>query len=1403
MRSDSLSLELEFVRKESSGDPSRFQFMPQDYILRRGQGRYEEAHFPWSEELLRTLQEVRLRGRDPDTVQRLGDTLRRFLATTGWGTTEALIQSAVERQGSVVLTLRSAAAELYTLPWELMTLQHGGQSLGELPTVLLRYQWPEVSAAPEDPERGAGGRILFAWSMAGGKVPAAEHEQAITRACAEAAHPFVPERDVLPSVSYARLDRALKQAKESGAPISILHLLCHGAGIGSGFGLVFSGESSPGEAVVLDASRLRQLLAPHAGMVRLVVLSACDSGNSGALGNHLGSVAQELHQARFAQVVASRYPLSIKGSIRLAEAFYRALLGGSADVAQAFLAARQRLVLDATELDWAALQLYSASDPQEARPIVFLPYPGRAPFAPHNTRFFCGRERESEQIADRFLGLIQRGAPRILGVVGPSGSGKSSLLAAGVTPKLLSRFPAGTQVTMLRPGADPVRQLELTCAGFSQDTDQILVIDPLEDLFTQGADESERRGFCPLLWRLATSGSTRIHILLCLRSDFSRRAAELPLDVQGKKLGSLLSDRDHGVWLTAPPQAQLCDAIVSPAARVGLRLEPGLLERIMKELDAQPGALALLQLALEPLWQHRAGGCLTQESFDRLDGVIGVLLAHADRVMDSLDPELAAPAQQLLLRLGSGFSTGEPVRRRVSIASLRPQDPVQEQPPSRILEHLIRERLLTASGTPDETDFPEGVVEVAHDALLRRWPRLLVWADQARPLLALRENLDRWVEERRVHKTLLTGSQLGYALQLAAQYPEAVDADGRELLAQSERSRDAEEELKLRGLDTLRLLAARSVFAADYTRITAALLETRSHEVTTIPGWLETAVEILHNQVLCTAEIEHGWGLCDARWSPDGQAVVLAGLDGTAQIWELGSSTLKPIGAPRGSPTLRTSYSPDGEKLLVLHGDGAARVLDVSSGELLLELHGHKSAVVAGAWSRDGRVVATASHDQSARLFDSQTGKQLAVLSGSGAAVMGVVLSPDGQRVYTACADGSIAVYSREDRGKWSRTVLVESGPSLTSLAISADGTQLATGSVDFGVRIHDLSDPGSPRELWGHEQTVLMVAFSPDGERLISCSQDRTARLWSVRSERPPCLLLGHRMALGSASFSRDGRWIVTACADGRARLWDATRSGLKSPRRIKPRSLLPEGLVYKSRNPEPVGPSVTSEDGRYRAEVRSATEVKVTPPAELGPPFSVDAGPDALTGIRFTPRGDRLLLVAEHRILVCELKERTQRWLTGHTYKITCLAISPDGERLITGAEDWNARIWSLTRPGESRVLSGHEETPVLVLFDESSRRTLTVELGGATRIWPESGPPILLLPKERPDHVVAITPDWKKLLTQVGSDEDAQLYLWDLDLDPRALQSRLGTAARLELSEEEYQMLYLRKPRPGVPE
>jgi hypothetical protein len=360
-----LTLTLDLSRAERADRPFEFVFAPQTYRLHSAGGGVTEATFPWDQALLADLAAMQEAGRDPASVQRFGDRLREFLATTRWPVVEAQLCEAVNQRRPVVVTIRAAAAELYALPWELLTIEATGQHIGEIPEVLVRYEWPETATARRAELSTGPGRLLFAWS---GHVPAAEHQAAIAEACAAGPHSFDVDQDALPDASCGRLSGRLDAATKAGRPFEVLHLLCHGTATGSAFGLALEDDESPGRVVAVDAGRLRQILAPHAATLRLVVLAACDSGNVGVLGNQLGSVAQDLHRAGIAAVVASRFPLSVSGSRRLARTLYLALLQESATLEEAFLAARRHLAEDAGQLDWASLQLYArAADGSETR----------------------------------------------------------------------------------------------------------------------------------------------------------------------------------------------------------------------------------------------------------------------------------------------------------------------------------------------------------------------------------------------------------------------------------------------------------------------------------------------------------------------------------------------------------------------------------------------------------------------------------------------------------------------------------------------------------------------------------------------------------------------------------------------------------------------------------------------------------------------------------------------------------------------------------------------------------------------------------------------------------------------------------------------------------------------------
>lgn len=353
-------IELEFVRAKEAEDAFAFRFTRQAYLVRSRQGSYETAELPWNRELLRDLEEIRRPDRDPATVARVGALLREFLDPAGWGGHEAAIVAARTQRRRVHLTIRSAAAELYALPWELLTLRTDGQHLGALDHVLLRYAWPGTTTVEAD-EASARPRVLVAWSAAGGGVPAADQTRAIEAARGGSEGDGGDEGDgtveCIGHATYGRIADALEAAAAAGRPFAALHLLCHGAEAGSTFGLSLDGEEG-GRAVVVDAGRLQQLLSPHAHALRLVVVAACDGGNMGEPGNRIGSVAQRLHRAGIQYVVASRYPLSSRGSTRMTGALYGALMRG-ASVERAFVEARSAAAREVAHLDWASLQLYA------------------------------------------------------------------------------------------------------------------------------------------------------------------------------------------------------------------------------------------------------------------------------------------------------------------------------------------------------------------------------------------------------------------------------------------------------------------------------------------------------------------------------------------------------------------------------------------------------------------------------------------------------------------------------------------------------------------------------------------------------------------------------------------------------------------------------------------------------------------------------------------------------------------------------------------------------------------------------------------------------------------------------------------------------------------------------------
>jgi len=1200
MKQPALSLVLEFTRTEQATDAYAFHMGQQEYLLRREGGEFVSATLNWNESLIAELTALRLPGRRRELPQQLGELLCNFVAPLGWGEYAAQIEAAAARGQRVLLTLRSAAAELYALPWELLSLGPSGQHIAELPELLLRYEWPGTRTAPAVAAgpRAEGGRILFAYSAAGGAVPASEQLAAIREACQHGYHPFDNERDVLPQVSYARLATALDAAQREGPPIEVLHILCHGAAAGGTFGLCFDGPD--GDAVSVDAGQLRQLLTPYSAMLQLVVLCACDSGNTGALGNVLGSIAQTLHRAGIAAVVSSRYPLSVAGACSLANTLYTELLVGLRSLESALLIARRRL-LEQADFDWAALQLYSHSaDGDDSRPIVFRPFRGLLAFHPEHQRFFFGREREISEIEHDLQALVAGNRPRLLIIAGASGSGKSSLVLAGAVPRLCAPVKRSTPLRFVRLRAGDVAGLASLTTSRAGSDEVLVVCDQFEELFTHVKDVAERQAWVLELWRLCSDAKSRISALLTMRVDFIGRCGEILLDAGGRRFDAIAYDEAHRIFVAQLDPTQMEMLIRAPAEQTGLLFEEGLVQRILQDVGLEPGALPLLEYTLDLLWQRRQGRLLTQAGYDAVGCVSGALHGRAEALFFGMEPAVQRATRRLLTRLVEvGAEPAQGTRRRIVLSELRPRTGSESF--SQALALLIEARLLVC-----DSSGATQTVEIAHEALIRRWPRLVDWVREDRQIIADLERLESWTKERDM-ETPLTGKQLDAAEEIVAKYRDDLSPQALELVARSQTERARQR--RYRQLLLVGLTASTLLFAIvgwfGWTSSRAAkraesAMRTAKLEAEHQAGRAVVAEKDAKRQ-LYDSYVERGRVLLVERNDP---VRALMWLDRAYQQQHdtpslrflLGRSYFLTRSFQYRLDGLAPALSPNG-KYLLTEDKGEIKVYAAADGQLLRSFPGR-----APSFAADGaRLVVSRDDYQSAVVIELSSGKTLLTLKAPGRQVGRASFSPNGMRLVSMSPDGKLAAL-------WN----AKDGSLITALPIQVPTPSPYAHTPDSALRLVQFSSDGkyivssgdcplfiwdgaSGKQLWHSEfgeeeeacfsiyagrsesirrfwelggmaqevkildvprqallesskppRVAYTLALSPDGKHMVTVSMAQAPELHDLTSTSRPQALSGASLEPMTPLFSASGELVMTDDQASVYRLWDVRSARL-----------------------------------------------------------------------------------------------------------------------------------------------------------------------------------------------------------------------------------------------------------------
>ena len=1046
------------------------------------------------------------------------------------------------------------------------------------------------------------------------------------------------------------------------------------------------------------------------------------------------------------------------------------------------------------------------------------PYRGLLPFGESDVEVFYGRERLAAGLAVKLAARAADGG--LVVVTGASGSGKSSLLRAGLLPILAQgqQIPGSDRWPriVMTPTKDPLTELAARLAavggpdalavrdGLARHPDQahlairsavlavaarrdeerpasgdsaarlVLIVDQFEQVFTLNPDlggEATRQAFITALCSAATSPvgpgqEPPALVVLAVRGDFWDRCAAVP---------ELVGALQDGQFVVGPmTESELRVAITGPAEAAGLRIDPALTDTILGDLrvaggDRSAGVLPLLSQAMALTWEQREGDRLTSRGYAQAGGVSHAVQTGADTVYGTLPAGHRAIARDVLRSMTVASRDGGLARRPVTRDDLYAGLPGAARADiDAVLDVFAAERLIVLD---------EDTAQLSHDVLLRAWPRLRGWLEEDRAdwilYAQLADAAAAWHDRREDSSFLYRGAQLAALQQAVARWsanPErspALTGSQRAFLQASERAATRSSRRRQSGFAILALLTAVAVTAsgvAFYQR--AAAVRQRD--------------QAIYNQVVAEAL---QFGTSDASLAAQ---LTLAAYR-LQPTQDLASRLLNTENTPLSSPSAvgagnvnSVAFSPGGHMLATGSADGTIRLWDVADPAHPRPLGqpptGNSAFVNSVAFSPGGRTLASV-NDGTIRLWDVADPAHPRPLgqapTGSSAQVISVTFSPDRRTLASVSADGTIRLWDVADPAH-PRPLgqhLPGSTATFYSVTFSPDRRTLASDSADGTIRLWDVADPAHPRPLGqaptGSSATVYSVAFSPGGRTLASSSADGTIRLWDVADPARPRPLgqapTGSSAAVYSVAFSPGGRTLATGSADGTIRLWD----------------------VADPAHPRPLGQPLTGGGAlvtsvEFSSDRRTLASVSADGTTRLWtlPQTVLTDSSAAVDSVAFSPGGRTLASSsADGTVGLWDVADPARprplgQAATGSSVAVYSVAFSPGGRTLATGNADGTVGLWDVADPARPRPLgqaaTGGSVAVYSVAFSPGGRTLATGNADGTVGLWDVADParprPLGQAPTGSTAAVdsVAFSPGGRTLAT---GNRDGPVRLWDV--------------------------------------
>lgn len=1024
------------------------------------------------------------------------------------------------------------------------------------------------------------------------------------------------------------------------------------------------------------------------------------------------------------------------------------------------------------------------------------PYRGLFAFREEDAPFFFGRE----EFTNRQLNRIEE--QPLIAIVGPSGSGKSSVVFAGLIPSLreggdwlISDFRPGSRpfqalaeslIPLLEPEMSEIDQLVETkkLAGAmisgdlalpdvvarilskSPETERmLLVIDQFEELFTLCPSEHIQRTFLDLLLVVLEAQGFQqnrtLSIVLTIRADFLGQALDY------RPLADALQQAN--LILGPMNKQELGRAIANPAGKLGISFEAGLINRILSDVGDKPGNLPLLEFALTLLWERRVGRRLTHSAYETIGRVEGALARYADEVYGKLSPIEQNQARRIFMQMVRPGQQTEDTRRVASRAELG-------EAQWALVQDLADARLLVTGRDPAGYE----TVEVVHEALIRSWSRLQEWLNTDRAFRIwqerLRASLRQWQISEHDSGALLRGVPLAEAEEWFKQHKEDLNRAERHFIQSSINHREqqrAEREKEAQARRQERRARARlqrvatwglgiglvialvlAVLAASQWRVATQQRELADQQIDIARRRLSALLAAQSNGLISSEydlALLLGVRASQVYITPDAQSSLLTTLLSNTGLVSYLRGHTEQINA--------LAFNPDDTILASASHDGTIRLWNVATGRPSTEpLSGHEQPVADIAFHPTEPLLASAGNDGTVRVWDiSRAVPTATVLEGHNGVVQSVTFSPDGNWLVSGGVDKMVRVWDVQAMALYGEPLAVHTS-FVSSVAFSSDGNWLASGGQDDVVWLWEWEDgTATPtRQLTGHTDWVNGVAFSPDNQTLASASNDQQVLLWEVQSGELLSTTIGIDNWVRDVAFDPAGARLLTNDGANGATLWDS-----QSGQRLRNVAVSDATTTFAI---------ALSRDGSLMAVGDNNGSVILWTTSALPAFAEVIYPPEPETVAVAYNETAQLMAMAtsDGRVTIMDMSSEAELGVWDVGNDITVMQFSPDGSRLAVSDGDLAIRFWDVAEGAELETrLEGHVSAVRVINFSPDGKWLASGSDVGSLYIWDAGSLEVVGNPINVSGTVRAIAfhPNNRQVAVGIENNFTGFFYLWDV--------------------------------------